>query len=315
MTREAFAFAREFAPAPPSELCVDRHYLLCASRGALRLEAHGKAWVLPPARAALIAAGEPIQVAIPQPVTTSSVLFDTGFAPEPPAPLTVFDLSPLARALVSECVAWPDAAEPLPPTHAACSVRWPLWLAAGEHPSPVRSRPGRSPELRRALAMTSERLADDVRFEDIAREVGLAPRSLARRFEDETGMTWRAVLRRMRVLRAIEELARTRTRSPPSRTGSATPPCQRSTPRSATSPVVRRRSTARPSARDRHFHDLRPRPDKCHGRWNAASPRSAVDREPAQGGYVELAFSVPGTSEFSCMPRSPPSRPERGAST
>jgi AraC-like DNA-binding protein len=37
--------------------------------------------------------------------------------------------------------------------------------------------------------------------------VGLAPRSLARRFEDETGLTWRAVLRRMRVLRAIEELA------------------------------------------------------------------------------------------------------------
>ena len=41
----------------------------------------------------------------------------------------------------------------------------------------------------------------------MAREVGLVPRSLARRFEEETGMTWRAVLRRMRVLRAIEELA------------------------------------------------------------------------------------------------------------
>ena len=68
MRREAFAFARDFAAAPTSELCVDRHYLLCASQGALRLEAHGKSWVLPPARAALIAAGEPIQVAIPQPV-------------------------------------------------------------------------------------------------------------------------------------------------------------------------------------------------------------------------------------------------------
>jgi hypothetical protein len=69
--REAFAFVRDFAVAPPSELRVDRHYLLCASRGALRLEAHGESWVLPPARAALIAAGEPIQVAIAQPVTTS----------------------------------------------------------------------------------------------------------------------------------------------------------------------------------------------------------------------------------------------------
>ncbi len=41
MRREAFAFARTFEPAPSTELCVDRHYLLCASQGALRLEAHG----------------------------------------------------------------------------------------------------------------------------------------------------------------------------------------------------------------------------------------------------------------------------------
>ncbi len=206
--REAFAFAREFARAPSSELCVERHYLLCASRGALRLEARGKSWVLPPARAALIAAGEPIQVAIPQPVTTSSVLFDTGFAPQPPAPLTVFDLSPLARALVSECVAWPDAEEPLPPYArsmfaALAAVAWRL----AEHPSPVTIPAGQSPEVRHAMTLTSDGLGDDIRFEDVAHDVGLAPRSLARRFEDECAMTWRAVLRRMRVLRAIEQLA------------------------------------------------------------------------------------------------------------
>ena len=208
MTREAFAFAREFAAAPPSELCVDRHYLLCASQGALRLEVHGKSWVLPPARAALIAAGEAIEVAIPRPVTTSSVLFEPGFAPEPACPLSVFDLSPLARALVSECVAWPEADEPLPPYArslfgALAAVAWRLT----QHPSTVTVPAGHSPELRRALALTSDRLAEDLGFEDIARDIGLAPRSLARRFEDECGMTWRAVLRRMRVLRAIEDLA------------------------------------------------------------------------------------------------------------
>ena len=208
MIREAFAFARDFEQAPPSELRVDRHYLLCASRGALRLEAHGRSWVLPPARAALIAAGEPIQVAIAQPVTTSSVLFSPGFAPTPPAPLTVFDLNPLARALVSECVAWPDAEEALPPYArsmfaALAAVAWRL----AQHPSPVTVPAGQSAEVRRAMTLTSGGLADDIRFEDVAHEVGLAPRSLARRFEDECGMTWRAVLRRMRVLRAIEHLA------------------------------------------------------------------------------------------------------------
>lgn len=207
MTREAFAFAREFDAAPPSELKVDQHYLLCASEGALRLEAQGSSWVLPPARAALIAAGEPIQVAIPQPVTTSSVLFDPGFTPEPPAALTVFDLSPLARALVSECVACSDE-EPLAPYarsvfSALAAVTWRL----AEHPSPVTVPAGRSIELRRALALTGDGLGEDLSFEDIARDVGLAPRSLARRFDEECTMTWRAVLRRMRVLRAVEELA------------------------------------------------------------------------------------------------------------
>ena len=80
------------------------------------------------------------------------------------------------------------------------------WRLA-QHPSPITVPAGQSPELRRALALTDERLAHDIQFESIARDVGLAPRSLARRFEDEVGMTWRAVLRRMRVLRAVERLA------------------------------------------------------------------------------------------------------------
>jgi AraC-like DNA-binding protein len=208
MTRKAYSFVRTFAAEPARDLCVDRHYLLCASAGALRLEAQGQAWLLPPARAALIEAGRPIRVSIPQPVTTASVLFDTGFTAAPPAPLTVFDLNPLARALVSECAAWGESDEPLTGYAEAlfaalAAVSWRL----AERPSPVVVPAGRSPELRRALHLTEQRLGIEVRFEDIADEVGLAPRSLARRFAEETGMTWRAVLRRMRVLRAIEELA------------------------------------------------------------------------------------------------------------
>ena len=208
MTRKAYSFVRTLAAEPARDLCVDRHYLLCASAGALRLEAQGRAWLLPPARAALIEAGRPIRVSLPQPVTTASVLFDTAFTPALPAPLTVFDLSPLARALVTECGTWGNSDQPLTAYAetlfaALAAVTWRL----AEQPSPVVVPVGRSPELRRALRLTVERLGGEVRFEDLAAEVGLAPRSLARRFSDETGMTWRAALRRMRVLRAIEELA------------------------------------------------------------------------------------------------------------
>ena len=58
MTRKAYSFVRTFPREPARELKVDRHYLLCASAGALRLEAQGQAWLLPPARAALIEAGQ-----------------------------------------------------------------------------------------------------------------------------------------------------------------------------------------------------------------------------------------------------------------
>jgi AraC-like DNA-binding protein len=208
MTPKAYSFVRTFAADPARDLCVDRHYLLCASAGALRLEAQGGSWLLPPARGALIEAGRPIRVSIPQPVTTASVLFDTAFTPAPPAPLTVFDLSPLARALVTECGTWGNSDQPLTAYAetlfaALAAVTWRL----AEQPSPVVVPVGRSPELRRALRLTQERLGGEIRFEDLAGEVGLAPRSLARRFSEETGMTWRAALRRMRVLRAIEELA------------------------------------------------------------------------------------------------------------
>jgi len=208
VTRQAYSFVRTFAPEPVRELCVGQHYLLCASAGALRLEAQGRTWVLPPARAALIEAGRAIQVGIPQPVTTASVLFDTAFTAVPPAPLTVFDLSPLARALVAECAAWGESDEPLDAYAEAmfAALATVTWRLAGR-PSPVAVPSGRSPELRRALRLTEQRLAADISFQDVAAGVGLAPRTLARRFEDETGMTWRAVVRRMRVLRAVEELA------------------------------------------------------------------------------------------------------------
>jgi len=56
---------------------------------------------------------------------------------------------------------------------------------------------------------TADAMADQPRFDAVAADVGLASRSLARRFEQELGMTWRGALRRLRVLRAIELLAGT----------------------------------------------------------------------------------------------------------
>jgi AraC-like DNA-binding protein len=210
VNRPAFSFVRDFEPAEAQQLCVDRHYLLAASRGALRLEVDGTGWSLPPARAALIRAGLSIEVTIPQPVTTASVLFSTTFVSAPPSDLAVFDLTPLARMLITECSQWHDEDAPLDDYALAMfrALAAASWMLA-EYPSPARMPTGRSLEVRRALAITTDRLADDVRLVDIAGTVGLASRSLARRFEQELGMTWSAARQRLRVLRAIEQLAGT----------------------------------------------------------------------------------------------------------
>ncbi len=174
------------------------------------MEVDGTVRTLPPARAALIAAGVAIQVTIPQPATTASVLFSTEFVSPPPASLTVFDLTPLARALIAECSQWGDGQVSLDAYadsmfRALAKATW----ALSQRPSPAHMLIGRSDEVRRALALTTERLGGNPRFVDVAAEVGVAARTLARRFEHELGMTWRAALRRLRVLAAIEQLAGT----------------------------------------------------------------------------------------------------------
>jgi len=203
----AYSFVRTFAPEPPRRFEVDRHYLLYATRGALRLTAAGRSWSLPPARAALIQARTPIDIALPQAATTCSALFATDFGPAPPAPLAVFELTPLARELVVACgvygadAAWDAHAEAL--FRALQAVTWRL----AEAPSPTFMPVAKSAALARALALTEAELVEPPSFEALAATVALSPRSLARRFADELGMTWREALRRLRLIRAIEALA------------------------------------------------------------------------------------------------------------
>ena len=204
---DAFVLARVFEPAPAQRFQLPHHYLLHAEQGALLLEAHGLRWTVPPARAALVAAHETVLVTLPQRVVACSALFAPCFAPRPPAPLSVFDMSPLGRELlrglrgVDESV--PLDGYKIALFRALAEVTW----ALSETPSPAVMPVARSAQLRRALDLTEARLDQVSRFEEVATDVGLSPRSLARRFSCEIGMTWRQALRRLRMVRAVELLA------------------------------------------------------------------------------------------------------------
>lgn len=176
----------------------------------MRLEAAGAAWSLPPARAALVAAGVPIRLLLPQQMSVCSVLFATGFAPAPAARVAVFDMTPLARELIQECGRQSVGGEPLSGFgrclfRALQEVTWRL----AHTPSPAVMPVGRNPDVCRALALIERHLSQDLHFTDLARMAGHTPRTLARKLAGEIGMSWGQILRKMRMIRAIELLAET----------------------------------------------------------------------------------------------------------
>lgn len=208
MEPEAYCFHQSFEPTGAFDFRTDRHYLLYARKGTLRLEAGGRRWTLPPARAALIAAGHPIRITIVSRVTSASILFSQNFAEPPPNPLSVFEISPLTRELINECAQWDQDSGPLSPYAATLftALAAASWRQS-ESPSPCVLPTARSEALARAMALTEELCPGAPVFEDIAKRTGQSPRALARRFSTEIGMTWGEVLRRIRMIRAVEALA------------------------------------------------------------------------------------------------------------
>ena len=205
---DAYCFHRTFEAAGPAAFQVDRHYLLYAESGALRLEAKGLRWTLPPARAALIAAGEPISIIILTRVTTASVLFARHMLTEPAQAVSVFDVSPLARELIAECRAFGAESGPLSSyARSLFEALAAVVLRLAEKTSPLVVPVPVSAPLRRALDLTEASASGRPTFAAIARETGQSERALSRRFAEETGMTWRQALCRMRMMCAVEALA------------------------------------------------------------------------------------------------------------
>ena len=190
---------------------MQQHYLLYAATGAMRLQTDRATWSLPPARAALLTAGVPVQLLINQHMSVCSVLFATSFAPTPTAALTVFEMTPLARELVLECSRQANEGEPLSEYRRSLfrALQATTWRLA-QTPSPATMPIGRSPGVVRALALIEDHQTESLGFSDLAQMAGQTPRTLARKLSAELGMSWGQIVQKMRMIRAIELLAETR---------------------------------------------------------------------------------------------------------
>ena len=189
------------------------HYLLYASTGAFYLEVGKARWLLPPQRAAWVAARTPLRLTGAGPGTTSSVLFGESAIPRPAFVCRVFAVSALAREMLLYTMCWGADREPTPESAAnqtadcffqSLAV---VCIELATQPDEFWLPQAQSAELRDALEYTLTHLADTLTVIDVAQAVSVSERTLARRFADEIGMTWSHYVRRARLIRAMELLA------------------------------------------------------------------------------------------------------------
>lgn len=182
-------------------------YLLYAATGAFQLEVAAGRWLLPPQRAAWVAADVPLRLSAHGPGTTNSVLFAANSMPPLAWTIRVFAVSALAREMLLHATRW--GVEHAHDTtadaffHALAAVC--IELAA--QPDLFWLPGARSPAVQQALAYTLDQLSEQLTFAAVARAAYMSERTLARRWMSETGMTWSQFVRRARMIRAMELLA------------------------------------------------------------------------------------------------------------
>jgi len=189
------------------------HYLFYASTGAFHLEVGNVRWLLPPQRAAWVAAGTPLRLTGVGPGTTSSVLFSQNAIPQPAFVCRVFAVSALARELLLYAMRW-GADRELTPDRPADQTADHFFQSLAVVCTELAAQPdefwlpqAQSTELSAALDYTLTHLGDGLTVSAVAQAVSISERTLARRFAEETGMTWSHYVHRARLIRALELLA------------------------------------------------------------------------------------------------------------
>lgn len=205
----AFGLADEHAPFDSDWHSHRVHQLLYASAGTMRLITDGGTWLLPPLRAAWIPARTRHRVHSTGPLSLRTVYFaeDTSLAPKVEG-CAVFNVDPLAREMIAAAMRWGPDAKPLPLSEhffAALAALCSEWITSE---LPLQLPAPQTPELSAAVDFVLANLAQPLTLNRVARQAGLSVRTLERRFVEELGLSFRDYLRRARMVKALEALAR-----------------------------------------------------------------------------------------------------------
>lgn len=206
VARPVVCLARDF---PPGHVIPEarhrRAQLIYATHGVMTVNAPQGAWVLPPQRAVWVPAGTPHWTRTASPLSMRSLYLEPAAVPGLPAQCCVVTVSPLLRELIRAAAALPpDYAEDGPAGRLVAvlldQIRT-LPVAPLHLPLPT------EPRLMRLTAALREHPGDTRPLAAWGRAVGASPRTLARLFQRETGLSFRAWRQQVRLLAALERLA------------------------------------------------------------------------------------------------------------
>lgn len=196
----AFDLEREQG-APHTHL---RAQLLYSVEGVMRVMTALGTWMVPSSQAVWIPSMMEHQVIATEAISIRSIYVDPAWSSELPNDCCVIALSPLLRELILRAVRIGNDYPPEGPERRLMEVimdelrqmrRAPFYLPMSGHP-----------KVRKVIDALVEQPADPGKIEDWAKRVGSSSRTLSRLFVRETGMSFGAWRRRLRLMEAIERL-------------------------------------------------------------------------------------------------------------
>ncbi len=179
--------------------------LIHGSQGVMQVRAGEGSWVVPPERGLWVPAGIEHEIVMRGRVAMRTLYIQADALPAMPAHCAVVAVGPLLQALIERAVAAPPVYDEQGPDGRIFAV---ILDELKLLPTiPLHLPTGRDRRLRRVTAALEAAPGDGRPLEAWAREAGASPRTLARLFLRETGMTFGAWRQQARLLHALIGLA------------------------------------------------------------------------------------------------------------
>lgn len=178
------------------------HQIVHASRGIMRVMTEHAAWVVPPGRALWMPARTVHWIACVTDVSMRTVYLSASSASFPTS-CEVWSVSGLMREVILRLVEGP-----VPEARKALLVELLLGEIETVNRIPLSLPLPRDPRLRRVSDALQAEPSDARSLQAWARIAGASPRTLIRLFAKETGLSFREWRRQLRLMVALERLAR-----------------------------------------------------------------------------------------------------------